>query len=360
MIILGDVAVPSEEYAAIFQREMEKLKALWEGHTLIYNLEGLVVDGVKTNHPTPVLFNHESVIPVLKQFNGVLSCIANNHTLDMPEQWGFNNAVHEKYNLPYAGAGKSYHDARKPVVVEENGVKIAVFNHCWHVMLHHQKNPDQGVFVNSRKEHLMPAEIKSYKSENPNHKVMVYMHWNYDLEKLPFPAHRKIAKEMVDAGADLVIGTHAHCIQGGEKYNDGYIVYSLGNFFVPWYTFIDGHISFPTFSRDEMIFEWDVVQNNARVHFLKYNPDNELHELELVASENFENGKMLEGYSPFKGMSHEEYITYFKKYRRKKGGVPIYKDFHNLAQNRINDLVLISRMKFARKVAKMKLRSWNN
>lgn len=56
--------------------------------------------------------------------------------------------------------------------------------------------------------------------------------------------HRLFAKALIDAVANVVAGAHSHCVQGGEKYKDGYIVYGLGNFFLPHNFFQMG--KFPT------------------------------------------------------------------------------------------------------------------
>ena len=49
----------------------------------------------------------------------------------------------------------------------------------------------------------------------------------------PIPEDRNIAKGLIDAGASLVVGHHPHVIQGYEKYKNGLILYSLGNFIFP-------------------------------------------------------------------------------------------------------------------------------
>ncbi len=60
--------------------------------------------------------------------------------------------------------------------------------------------------------------------------VIVYVHWGVEKETVPTTEQVELGHIAVDAGADLVIGSHPHVIQGYEKYNGRYIVYSLGNF----------------------------------------------------------------------------------------------------------------------------------
>ena len=60
--------------------------------------------------------------------------------------------------------------------------------------------------------------------------VIVSMHWGEEKSNEPNDTQRELAHKAVDLGADLVIGTHPHVLQGIEKYNGRYIAYSLGNF----------------------------------------------------------------------------------------------------------------------------------
>jgi len=60
--------------------------------------------------------------------------------------------------------------------------------------------------------------------------VIVQLHSGYEYVEQPSPEQSAAAKAAVDAGADLVLGHHSHLLQGIEFYNEGVIVYGLGNF----------------------------------------------------------------------------------------------------------------------------------
>ncbi len=60
--------------------------------------------------------------------------------------------------------------------------------------------------------------------------VIVSMHWGEEKATEPNDLQKELAHKAIDLGADLVIGTHPHVLQGIEKYNGKYIAYSLGNF----------------------------------------------------------------------------------------------------------------------------------
>ncbi len=64
--------------------------------------------------------------------------------------------------------------------------------------------------------------------------VVVYMHWGVQGERCPDDAQRSLAADLVDSGADIVVGSHTHQLQGDGRLGDGYVAYGLGNF--AWYT----------------------------------------------------------------------------------------------------------------------------
>ncbi|MBY6277557.1 CapA family protein, partial [Symbiobacterium thermophilum] len=60
--------------------------------------------------------------------------------------------------------------------------------------------------------------------------VAVALHWGVEFTNSPTEEQRRLARYIVDQGADLVLGSHPHAIQGFEIYNGGFIAYSMGNF----------------------------------------------------------------------------------------------------------------------------------
>lgn len=64
--------------------------------------------------------------------------------------------------------------------------------------------------------------------------VVVYLHWGIQGERCPNPRQRSLAAEVVAAGADVVVGSHTHRLQGDGRLGGGYVAYGLGNY--AWYT----------------------------------------------------------------------------------------------------------------------------
>jgi poly-gamma-glutamate synthesis protein (capsule biosynthesis protein) len=64
--------------------------------------------------------------------------------------------------------------------------------------------------------------------------VVVYLHWGIQGERCPSDAQRSLAADLVEAGADIIVGSHTHQLQGDGRIGDGYVAYGLGNY--AWYT----------------------------------------------------------------------------------------------------------------------------
>lgn len=61
-------------------------------------------------------------------------------------------------------------------------------------------------------------------------RLIVSLHWGTEYMTLPSPGQVTLARKLIDLGADIIIGHHPHVLQGIERYNNGIIAYSLGNF----------------------------------------------------------------------------------------------------------------------------------
>jgi poly-gamma-glutamate synthesis protein (capsule biosynthesis protein) len=60
--------------------------------------------------------------------------------------------------------------------------------------------------------------------------VIVFLHWGVELDACPDPLQEPLANELVRAGADIIIGSHAHVLLGGGYLGSAYVDYGLGNF----------------------------------------------------------------------------------------------------------------------------------
>ncbi|RAU99800.1 CapA family protein [Paenibacillus sp. YN15] len=169
-------------------------------------------------------------LPAFKEAGFDVVNLANNHILDYGQD-GLLDTLKalDGAKLLHTGAGKNLEEAYRPVIVEKNGIKIAFlgFSH---------KVPDNswkaGVNHPGTTQLYDPKQaIKTIQETNEQADLVVVMaHWGEERAEKPLEEHRKMARSFIDAGADLIIGTHPHVLQGLETYQGKWIAYSLGNF----------------------------------------------------------------------------------------------------------------------------------
>ena len=63
--------------------------------------------------------------------------------------------------------------------------------------------------------------------------VVVMAHWGIERQACPEPHQVELARAWVDAGADLVVGSHPHVLQGVQRLDEAWVLYSTGNFAFP-------------------------------------------------------------------------------------------------------------------------------
>lgn len=155
--------------------------------------------------------------------------LANNHVLDYGQ-----DALMDTFDtlnqaqIQYVGAGNNYEEAKQRKEFELNGNKIGILAATRVIPVPGwAAGSSPGVFTTYDPTGLV-AEIKSAK-ENCDI-VIAFVHWGIERDEYPKEYQRELAKQYIDAGADLVIGAHPHVLQGIEYYNGKPIFYSLGNF----------------------------------------------------------------------------------------------------------------------------------
>lgn len=159
--------------------------------------------------------------------------LANNHAYDFGETGLLDTFIAlEGAGVPYVGAGRNLEEAVKPVYFISGDIKIAVVSAT---QIERLDNPDtkgatessSGVFRCWNPEKLY--EVVTQAKENSDF-VIVYIHWGTENETEPDWAQLEQAPKLAEAGADLIVGGHTHCLQGIQYYGDVPVIYSLGNF----------------------------------------------------------------------------------------------------------------------------------
>lgn len=156
--------------------------------------------------------------------------LANNHVLDFgPDVLNQTFATLDEAGIDYVGAGDSIERAKAWQSYDIKGTSVAVLGASrvipvveWNI-----DNAQPGVFCTYDTTQLV-EQIKLAKAEHDL--VVVAVHWGIERAEYPEDYQREMAKQYIDAGADLIVGNHPHVIQGVEYYKDVPIVYSLGNY----------------------------------------------------------------------------------------------------------------------------------
>ncbi|MBQ6538957.1 MAG: CapA family protein [Bacilli bacterium] len=160
-----------------------------------------------------------------------LVTLANNHVYDYGED-AFQDMLKafDKYKIPRVGAGKNIDEAKKPYYFIINGYKIAIVNATRaekYIMTPGATKTQGGVFRCYDPEPMINL-IKELKKETDY--VIPVIHFGREDSHELEDAQVSSAKAYIDAGASMVVGHHAHTLQGVEIYKDKPIIYNLGNF----------------------------------------------------------------------------------------------------------------------------------
>lgn len=156
--------------------------------------------------------------------------LANNHVLDHGVKGLLDTVDHlDEAKVVHVGGGKDEDSAYEIAYMERKGIKVALLgfsrvvpNVSWKAS---GKHPGVAETYSSTK-----AVAKIEEARKHADLVIVMVHWGIEKADLPNAVQKSLARQYVDAGADLVIGSHPHVLQSVEQYNGKWIAYSLGNF----------------------------------------------------------------------------------------------------------------------------------
>lgn len=156
--------------------------------------------------------------------------LANNHTLDFGREALEDTCLTlDQAGIRYVGAGTDLNRAKQLEVMEVQGKKIG-FLGASRVIPYGDWGATEsrsGLFLTYDPAQLL-KEIENAREECDF--LVVYVHWGIERNEKPETYQKNMGRQYIDAGADLVIGSHPHVLQGIEYYNGKPIVYSMGNF----------------------------------------------------------------------------------------------------------------------------------
>jgi len=126
------------------------------------------------------------------------------------------------------GGGRDLAAAHAPLWIEMKGLRIAVLGYNEFKPRSFEAGAATPGVAWSEDSQVI-ADIRAARAAGADF-VIPFMHWGWEREPEPTERQRSLARLMIDAGADMVVGGHAHVTQGAEVHKGKPIVYSLGNF----------------------------------------------------------------------------------------------------------------------------------
>lgn len=239
---LGDLSMEGSKYANPSLKIFSKIMLLWgKDDFVVGNLESPLLE---KGTPAPykcVLKGKPGWAEIMRSAGVRLVSLANNHVMDYGPA-GLLKTIKalEGAEILFIGAGENIEKARLPYFQKIDGTMTAFLARS-------------NVFVNSSNYIASPTkpgvaffEIEEIKStvrecKKQADKVILLLHWGLEHYDYPPVSQKKLAKDLIEAGVDVIIGHHPHVLQGTERINNGIVCYSLGNFIfddINW-SFID-------------------------------------------------------------------------------------------------------------------------
>ena len=172
---------------------------------------------------------HPRVLPVLaRHLDGVT--LANNHSGDFGrEAFAEMLDLLAAQGLAQVGGGRNLAQAHTPWLIERQGLRIALLSYSEFMPRSFEADHNAPGIAWSEDERVVD-DIRRARRVHRADLVIPIMHWGWENELRANARQRQLARRMIEAGADAVIGGHPHVTQDIEQHRGKPIVYSVGNF----------------------------------------------------------------------------------------------------------------------------------
>jgi poly-gamma-glutamate capsule biosynthesis protein CapA/YwtB (metallophosphatase superfamily) len=270
VIAVGDIMLDGTARPVLgengYDHPFRQVKRFFAGAQIVFgNLEGpLTTRGTPEQGKTYVFRSPpEKVGRALADAGFNVVSLANNHTLDFGAE-GLAQTIEtlDAVGIAHAGAGVNLNEARRPVILDVQGRRVAILAYSVTLPEHFyaEANKPGTAFAH---EAYVRSDVIAARTQADI--VLVSFHWGQEGKTVLRDYQIQLGRAAIDAGAAAVIGHHPHVLQGIEHYKDGVILYSLGNF------------TFGSYSKDaqvsavaELIFEGNRLEA-LRLHPINVN-----------------------------------------------------------------------------------------
>jgi poly-gamma-glutamate capsule biosynthesis protein CapA/YwtB (metallophosphatase superfamily) len=232
LVFAGDIVLDDTAGAMIARGEdpFSGLADVFAGADIrIGNLECVVASIGSAGNKNYTFRAHPRTLPVLKRhFDAV--ALANNHSGDYGrEAFAQMLGLLKEADLAQFGGGHNLSQAHTPLIIERKGLRIALLSYSEFMPRSFEADYNAPGIAWSE-DAQVADDIRKARAVRGAHLVIPVMHWGWENEPTSNDRQRQLARRMIDAGADAVIGGHPHVTQETAQYKGKPIIYSVGNF----------------------------------------------------------------------------------------------------------------------------------
>lgn len=162
-----------------------------------------------------------------------VATMANNHGLDYgPVGLDDSLAAAKAASFPVVGIGADIDEAFRPYTATVKGQRIAFIGATQvideNLVRAWTATADHGGLASAKDESHLLAAVRAARAASDT--VVVYLHWGTEMATCPNDSQPPLAEDVIAAGADVVVGSHAHRLLAGGHQGSAYVDYGLGNF----------------------------------------------------------------------------------------------------------------------------------
>ncbi|GAB3427654.1 CapA family protein [Flindersiella endophytica] len=211
--------------------------ALTDADLTVVNLETAIATGGTPEDKNYTFRTPPSALDALQAAGVDVVTMANNHGVDYGKG-GLEETLRAKHDGPIdvIGVGEDDDEAFAPAIHDIRGTKIAVIAATAFPLDPTVENwparpGEAGIAVAIDPTRLL-EEVREVRSKVDV--VVTYLHWGTERESCPNADQRELAEKLEAAGVDLIVGSHAHVLQGAGRLGNAFVAYGFGNFV--WYS----------------------------------------------------------------------------------------------------------------------------
>ena len=266
-IIIGGDIVPTSSNLELFESGQiteivseEIMEYLENSDIRIFNLETPICDKPSPiEKEGPCFLTSTKSIEGIKQLNPTLLTLANNHILDQGAK-GLISTIEilNKNNISYVGVGDNLKDANNTYFIEKSNYVIGIY-----ACVEHEYSIATRNSMGANPFDPFDSIEELNRAKNKCDILIVLYHGGKEYYEYPSPELQKRCHKMVEAGADIILCQHSHCVGTSESYMGAKILYGQGNFILDKYikafeAFFQTGLIVKIDVKDKM-FDWELI-----------------------------------------------------------------------------------------------------